>query len=131
MVEPLALAPGCRIPGLLERARSPAAANLEPPSTDAVPEGPESVNVEDGADGIQLVSGEWLRGELLRVRDENMDFDSDKLDLQTFDRDHVTGVHSAQTDFVVTDDGRVFSGRLVVNGQKVWVVGDRTVQIGR
>ena len=130
-VATLALAPGCRVPDLLERARSPSDANLEPPPTDAVPEGPESVNVEDGADWIQLVSGEWLRGELLRVRDDNLDFDSDKLDLQTFDRDDVTRIHSAQTDFVVTDDNRVFSGRLIVDGQKVWVVSDRTVQIDR
>ena len=130
-VATLALAPGCRVPDLLERARSPSDANLEPPPTDAVPEGPESVNVEDGADWIQLVSGEWLRGELLRVRDDNLDFDSDKLDLQTFDRDDVTRIHSAQTDFVVPDDNRVFSGRLIVDGQKVWVVSDRTVQIDR
>ena len=130
-VATLALAPACRVPDLLERARSPSDANLEPPPTDAVPEGPESVNVEDGADWIQLVSGEWLRGELLRVRDDNLDFDSDKLDLQTFDRDDVTRIHSAQTDFVVTDDNRVFSGRLIVDGQKVWVVSDRTVQIDR
>ncbi len=131
VVATLVLAPGCRVPDLLERARSPSDANLEPPPTDKVPEGPESVNVEDGADWIQLVSGEWLRGELLRVRDDNLDFDSDKLDLQTFDRDDVTRIHSAQTDFVVTDDNRVFSGRLIVDGQKVWVVSDRTVQIDR
>lgn len=123
--------PACKVPDLLERARSPSDANLEPPPTDAVPAGPESVDVEDGADWIQLVSGEWLRGELLRVRDDNLDFDSDKLDLQTFDRDDVTRIHSAQTDFVVTDDNRVFAGRLVVDNQKVWVVGDRTVQIDR
>ena len=123
--------PACKVPDLLERARSPSDANLEPPPTDAVPEGPQAVDTNDGADWIQLVSGEWLRGELLRVRDDSLDFDSDKLDLQTFDRDDVTKIHSAQTDFVVTDDNRVFSGRLVMDGQKVWVVGDRTVQIDR
>ena len=38
----LALAPACRVPDLLERARSPSDANLEPPPTDAAPEGPEA-----------------------------------------------------------------------------------------
>ncbi|MDG1051223.1 MAG: hypothetical protein P8R46_13525, partial [Planctomycetota bacterium] len=127
----LASTPACKVPDLLERARSPSDANLEPPPTDPVPEGPGSVDVADGADWIQLVSGEWLRGELLRVRDDSLDFDSDELDLQTFDRDDVMRIHSAQTDFVVTDDNRLFSGRLVVDGQDVWVISDRTVQIDR
>ena len=127
----LASTPACKVPDLLERARSPSDANLEPPPTDPVPEGPGTVHVADGADWIQRGSGEWRPGELLRVRDDSLDFDSDKLDLQTFDRDDVMRIHSAQTDFVVTDDNRLFSGRLVVDGQKVWVISDRTVQIDR
>lgn len=125
------LSAGCRVPDLLDRALNQSDANLEPLPRDPVPEGPAALELEDGADWIQLVSGEWLRGELLRVRDETLEFDSDKVDLQTFDREDVVQVRTAEHEVVVTRDNRVFAGRLVVDGDQVWVVGDRTVQLDR
>jgi len=36
-------------------------------------------------DWIELTSGEWLKGELKSLNNKRVEFDSDKLDLQTFD----------------------------------------------
>lgn len=65
---------------------------------------------QDQFDWIRLTSGEWLKGELKRLYDRKLEFDSDKLDLQEFDWEDVDSIRSP----------RVFSVRLIgpitVNG---------------
>jgi putative salt-induced outer membrane protein YdiY len=39
----------------------------------------------DGFDWIQLKTGEWLKGQLVSMQEEKVEFDSEKLDLLTFD----------------------------------------------
>ncbi|MBW2379891.1 MAG: hypothetical protein JRG70_10145 [Deltaproteobacteria bacterium] len=39
----------------------------------------------DTFDWVRMVSGEWLKGEMKRMRDDNLEFDSDKLDMQNID----------------------------------------------
>jgi putative salt-induced outer membrane protein YdiY len=50
----------------------------------------------DQYDWIQLTSGEWLKGELKVLYRDKLEFDSDKLDLQTFDWEDVKLVRGHQ-----------------------------------
>ena len=48
----------------------------------------------DKFDWVQLTNGEWLKGEIIVLYDGNLEFDSDELDLQTFDLDDVQHIRS-------------------------------------
>jgi len=50
----------------------------------------------DEFDWIQLSSGEWLKGELKGYLDDEVYFDSDKLDLQVIDREDVKFLRTAK-----------------------------------
>ncbi|MEM6674702.1 MAG: DUF481 domain-containing protein [Planctomycetota bacterium] len=119
------------MPSIIERAQSGVDASQEPAPTDPVPEGPAEVPLDDGADWIQLKSGEWLRGELLGIRRESLTFDSDELDELDFDLEDVRQVRTPRSDVVLATGNRLFDGRLVIDQDDVWIVGDRTVQLTR
>ncbi len=61
---------------------------------------------QDEFDWIQLTSGEWLKGELKDIYNDQVEFDSDKLDATTFDMEDVKqirghgikGVHLQDSD---------------------------------
>jgi putative salt-induced outer membrane protein YdiY len=68
-----------------------------------------------------MVSGEWLKGEMKRMRDDNLEFDSDKLDMQNIDFADVTHVHSPVVNTYVFDDRISATGRGVITPDKVIV----------
>jgi putative salt-induced outer membrane protein YdiY len=49
---------------------------------------------EDGFDWIQLKSGEWLKGRIKAMQDRELEFDSEELDLLTFDWEDVRQLRS-------------------------------------
>ncbi len=71
---------------------------------------------EGGFDWIQLVSGEWLGGELKSMRDGSLEFDSDKLNVLTLDWADVKGLRSPRTLEYVFDDGRRGAGPATMSG---------------
>jgi len=85
----------------------------------------------DTFDWIQLDSDEWLKGEIVAMYRETLEFDSDKLENLTFDFGDVRQIRSAATMQVGLLDGRVVRGKLVVDGDKVQVVGDQTLDLER
>lgn len=74
----------------------------------------------DSVDWIQLVSGEWIKGEIKRMRDDNFEFDSDKLDLLNIDFEDVVLVHSPRIGTYV------FGGRLSETGKGV-IIEDKVI----
>ena len=73
----------------------------------------------DSADWIQLVSGEWIKGEIKRMREDDVEFDSAKLDMLSIDFDDVALVHSPRVGTYVFD-GRVSeTGRCVITADQV------------
>ncbi|MBT8451457.1 MAG: hypothetical protein KJO40_05775 [Deltaproteobacteria bacterium] len=73
----------------------------------------------DDFDWVQLVSGEWIKGEIKRMRDEKLEFDSDKLDMLNIDFNDVALVHTPRIGTYVFD-GRVSeSGNSVIIEDKV------------
>lgn len=79
----------------------------------------------DGFDWVQLTNGEWLKGEIISLYDEELQFDSDELDMQTFDWDDVQHVRSAGTMQVGKVGGEVAIGRIVVDGDTIRVIGEQ------
>ncbi len=84
---------------------------------------PEAFTIEfgDRYDWMRLTSGEWLKGRLKRMRDDEIEFDSDKLDLVTFDWEKVDRLHCPGVNTYVFVDKLDVVGRAVVTKTKVLV----------
>jgi hypothetical protein len=78
----------------------------------------------DTFDWVRMVSGEWLKGEMKRMRDDNLEFDSDKLDMQNIDFADVSHVHSPVVNTYVFDDRVSVTGLAVITPDKVIVETD-------
>ncbi|MBW1907657.1 MAG: hypothetical protein JRJ24_20675, partial [Deltaproteobacteria bacterium] len=62
-----------------------------------------TIQFGDTYDWLRLTSGEWLKGELKRMREDEVEFDSDKLDLLEFDWEKVDQLHSQRVNTYVFD----------------------------
>ncbi len=85
----------------------------------------------DDFDWIQLTSGEWLKGEIIVMYEDSMEFDSDKLDLLTLDWEDIAQVRSAQIIQVGFEDQTIATGKLVVDGDAIRVLGEEDRQFFR
>lgn len=77
----------------------------------------------DEFDWVQLKSGEWLKGEIHVMYDDSLEFDSEELDLLDLDLDDVTMIRSAQVMNVRLKGNRTAIGKLLVEGNRVTVIG--------
>lgn len=75
-------------------------------------------------DWVCLVSGEWLRGKIIVLRDESLDFDSKELDELTIDWDKVVQLRSARRMTLRTADGTVLVGTLLMRDGVLRVAAD-------
>ena len=89
-------------------------------------------------DWIQLTSGEWLKGEFKVLYDYKLEFDSDELELLTFDLEDVKQirVHNPKTilveDMELSDNPIIVEGIFTMRDDKVIVsVGDKTSEFKR
>jgi len=78
-----------------------------------------TIEFGDTYDWLRLTSGEWLKGEVHWMREKDIEFDSDKLDLLTFSWSKVSQLHSPRVNTYVFE-GRVdVAGRAVVTKEQV------------
>lgn len=96
-------------------AASPALAEWEPPPP-----------MPDEFDWVQLVSGEWLKGEIRAMYQDSMEFDSEELDLLSLDLEDITVIRSAQVLAVRFTGERVARGKLLVQGEDVSVIDEES-----
>lgn len=61
----------------------------------------------DESDWVRLTSGEWLKGDIKVMRDDRLEFDSDKLDDLVLDWEDVAEIRSKRTNSVLIDDGNI------------------------
>jgi putative salt-induced outer membrane protein YdiY len=86
----------------------------------------------DEFDWIQLTSGEWLKGELKKVYEDKIEFDSDKLELQEFDLKDVKEVRSPRILGVGFEGPVTVYGTLHMTEDRVFVtVGKETREFNR
>ncbi|MCG6950305.1 MAG: DUF481 domain-containing protein [Acidobacteria bacterium] len=70
-------------------------------------------------DWIQLTSDEWLKGELIAMYEEELEFDSDELDELTFDWEDIKEIRTAQIVQVAFLNGVIAVGQLLMEGDTV------------
>lgn len=80
----------------------------------------------DEFDWIQLTSGEWLKGEILSMVDDKLEFDSDKLDFLELKWTDIAEIRSAEVMQVMLKRRVVKTGKLLVEGDRVTVIGEDT-----
>jgi hypothetical protein len=83
----------------------------------------------DGADWIQLKSGEWLRGQLKYIQDKKVEFDSDELDLLTLKLKNVRTVYTAHRVFTKFEDKEPAYGYAVITNGVVTVNGPEPLSL--
>ena len=81
----------------------------------------------DGADWVQLKSGEWLRGQLKYIQDKEVQFDSDELDEQTLKLKDVRQVYTARRMYTQFESEKPVLGNVVVSNDIVMVSGPEAV----
>lgn len=111
------------LPGL-STAHSTRSTNAAIPDLDWVPP-------EDKFDWVQLKSGEWLKGRIKAMQDRELEFDSEELDLQTFDWKDVRQLRSPRTMDVLFAEDVLYSGPVKVTPTKVTVGEDPPHGIAR
>jgi len=72
-------------------------------------------------DWVQLVSGEWLKGEIKGLFDDSLEFDSDKLDLLTLDWEDVKYVETHIPGSAYIEDHGTVYGYFRINQNKIIV----------
>ena len=77
----------------------------------------------DGFDWIQLNTGEWLKGRLKALQDRELEFDSEKLKLWTFDWKDIRQVRSPHTNDMLFEKHGKVTGPLAITPEEVTVEG--------
>jgi len=85
----------------------------------------------DDFDWLQLNSGEWLKGEIIAMYDEDLEFDSDELDMLTLGWGDIQQIRSGGTMQVGFLDDVIATGKLFVDGDTVRVMGEEDQSFSR
>ncbi len=85
----------------------------------------------DDFDWVQTTSGEWLKGEIIAMYEEVLEFDSDEFDLQSLDLEDIQQIRSAQTVQVAFLDEVIAIGKLLVDGDELRVMGEQEFRYQR
>lgn len=73
-------------------------------------------------DWVKLTSDEWLKGDIISMYDETLEFDSEELDLQTIDWEDVAELRSKEWQSILMFDGTIAEGNIVVKDGKLFLV---------
>ena len=86
----------------------------------------------DGFDWIKTKSGEWFKGEIKAMYDDNLEFDSDEVGLYTFDFEDIKQIKSHRSMTVNIEDVASFSGVLRFKEDTVTIIqGDKQYMFPR
>ena len=75
-----------------------------------------------GFDWVQLKSGEWLKGRVKSLQEEKLEFDSEELDLFTFDWKDIHALHSPRLNSVRIEKLKPVDGHVFVTTNEVQIV---------
>jgi hypothetical protein len=78
----------------------------------------------DDFDWVQLVSGEWLKGEIIVLYEETLEFESEELDELSLALSDINEIRSAGVVQVGFVGGETAVGQLLLQGTSVRVIGD-------
>jgi len=87
---------------------------------------------DDGYDWIQLTSGEWLKGELIRMFEDELKFDSDGLDMLLLDWEDVHRIRARGNHSIAVAGVGSARGELWMDDQRVMItVGEKQNEFDR
>lgn len=69
-------------------------------------------------DWVKTSSGEWLKGDLITMYEEELEFDSDEFGIQVIDIADVAELYSKGEQSIRLNDGTVISGKLIIKDGK-------------
>jgi putative salt-induced outer membrane protein YdiY len=98
---------------------SGAAQELQQPWQPVAPDG-----LPEDFDWIRLPSDEWLKGEVVSMYDDQLEFESDELGDLKFDFADIKELRSSRVVQVGFEDGEPAIGQLIIDGDTARVVGD-------
>src|SRR5688572_29134075 len=78
----------------------------------------------DKFDWVQLVSGEWLKGEIKVLYEESLEFESEELDMLNLDLADIKQLRSAQVLNVRVQGDETATGKVLLEGDSLKVLGD-------
>ena len=70
-------------------------------------------------DWVRLTSGEWLKGDVISMRDEDFEFDSDEMNEQTFDWEDIAELRSSRKYTYVLMDRTSLIGTALITDKEV------------
>ncbi|HUC32539.1 MAG TPA: hypothetical protein VMS14_04005, partial [Ilumatobacteraceae bacterium] len=114
-------------PAFAADAAAPTPVPSPSPSPQPAPWYPQSKSAGN-FDWVQTTSGEWLKGELVAMYDEELEFDSEEFEEQTLDWEDVAEIHSAQVMNVGLLGRRQAVGLLHIIGDRVTVTSGVAIQ---
>jgi putative salt-induced outer membrane protein YdiY len=79
-------------------------------------------------DWIQLTSDEWLKGEFIVMFKEQLEFESDELDMLTFDWEDIAQVRTASIMQVRFLNNEIVTGKLYIEGEAVQIITEKGVR---
>jgi putative salt-induced outer membrane protein YdiY len=85
----------------------------------------------DKFDWVQLTSGEWLKGEIKVMYEDSLEFDSEELELLSIDFEDIKELRSAQVLNVRMRGGETATGKVLLEGGSIKVLGDSPQQFPR
>ncbi len=85
----------------------------------------------DEFDWIQLNSGEWLKGEIRVMYQDSLEFESEELNLVSFDLEDIRVIRSAQLINLRVRSGETVIGKLLLDADDVTVIGDEQATFTR
>jgi len=80
-------------------------------------------------DWLKLKSDEWLKGEIISMYDDELEFDSDEFGLKTFDWQDISELRSRYDQSIRFSDGTVVEGFLIVKDEKLILISGGREQI--
>ena len=121
------IAGGVRVPEPQDPAAQDAAEPEPPPQDPVSSDGLPRPRITDGAtdDWIRLDSGEWLRGKFERLRQDNVEFDSEALDMLKLDWADIEAIRSLRRWRIQSVDGEIYEGPLSL-ADGIVTIGDPT-----
>jgi len=79
-------------------------------------------------DWLKLTSDEWLKGDIISMYDDELEFDSDEFGVKSFDWEDVSELRSRFDQQIRLADGRIVQGFLIVKEGKLTLISDGTEQ---
>jgi putative salt-induced outer membrane protein YdiY len=83
---------------------------------------PQPPSAEDSFDWIELKSGEWLKGYIQYMQKEELEFDSEELDVRLWDWENLRSVRSQRLLTMRLRDDQVIVGSLLVTRDSIQVI---------